>query len=167
MINNNSEIPITGWGKLDPTDDYLISSDGQVMSTKWGKERLLKLSTRKKGYLCFGYCKDGKPTTLDVHSCVAKVFLGDRSAEGLQVRHYDGNKLNNNRENLIWGTAQEDANDKIRHGTSGIKLKETDIYKIRELRSTGMLHREIATIFGVHQSLIGYILSGKSWAHLN
>ena len=162
------------WGKLDPEDDYLISSDGQVKSLKWGKERLLKLHPNKKGYLTFGYRKDGKQTTLYVHACVAKVFLGDRSSEGLQVRHYDGNKLNNNRENLIWGTSQEDANDKIRHGTSckgeknaNSKLKEEDIYKIRELRSTGMTLQKISDFFGVNRSVISDILLGKRWAHLN
>ena len=163
------------WGKLDPTDDYLISSDGQVKSMKWGKERLLKLSTGSKGYLYFGYCKDGKKTMLEVHRCVAKVFLGDRSAEGLQVRHYDGNKLNNNRENLVWGTSQEDANDRIRHGTvprlkgetnGNSKLTEADIYGIRELRSTGMTLQKIADFFGVTHSLISFILSGKLWAHI-
>ena len=143
------------------------------MSTKWGKERLLKLATGSNGYLSFSYRKDGKTTRLEVHRCVAKVFHGDRSSEGLQVRHYDGNKLNNSRENLIWGTAQEDANDKIRHGTSGkgetnvkAKLKEEDIYKIRELRSAGTTLQKIADIFGVHNTQIARILSGKSWAHL-
>lgn len=169
----NDEIPITVWGKLDSEGDYWISIDGEVRSRKWGKERLIKPATNSGGYLHFIYCKDGKQTTLKVHRCVAKVFLGDRTYEGLQVRHYDGNKLNNSRENLIWGTAQEDANDKIRHGTmlrgvkhGSSKLKEADIYKIRELRSTGMLQREIADFFGVSRQLISFILRGKIWAHL-
>ena len=161
------------WRKLDTEDNYLISSDGQVKSTWFGKEKLLKTAPDNIGYLRFAYYKDGKKTTLRVHSCVAKVFLGDRSSEGLQVRHYDGNKLNNNKENLIWGTAQEDANDRIRHGTSGkgetsgsAKLKETDIHEIRELRLTGMLHREIADFFNVSEARISEILSGKCWAHV-
>ena len=165
----------TVWGKLDPEDDYLISSDGQVKSTKFGKERLLKLGTTSNGYLCFVYCKDGKKTTLKVHRCVAEVFLGDRSAEGLYVLHKDGNKLNNKKENLYWGTQQQNMNDRTRHGTvfrpqgekqGNSKLKEADIYKIRELRLTGMTHQKIADFFGVNQSLISYILSGKLWAHL-
>ena len=168
----SDQIHEPAWGKLDPDDDYLISSDGQAKSMKWGKEKLLKLSTGSNGYLYFGCWKDGKKTNLEVHRCVAKVFLGDRSSEGLQVRHYDGNKLNNNRENLIWGTAQEDANDRIRHGTVAkgekigtSKLKEADIYKIKELRSNGMSQQKIADFFGVCQSLISFILSGKRWAH--
>ena len=163
------------WGKLDPEDDYLISSDGQVMSTKWGKERLLKLFPANNGYLSFNYHKDGKQTTLAVHSSVAKVFLGDRSAEGLGALHKDGNQLNNNVENLYWGTHEQNMKDKIRHGTVArlqgekngkSKLKEADIYKIRELRSTGMTHKKIADFFGVSQPQISYILRGKIWAHL-
>ena len=130
---------------------------------------------RGKGYLCFNYHKDGKKTTLNVHSCVAKVFLGDRSSEGLQVLHEDGNQLNNNVENLYWGTQKQNMMDMVRHGTvfrpqgekcGTSKLKEADIYKIRELRSTGMTYQKIADIFGVHNTLIGYILRGKSWSHL-
>ena len=163
------------WGKLDPDDDYLISSDGQVKSTWFGKERLLKLSDRGNGYLCFKYYKDGKRTTLYVHACVAKVFLGDRSAEGLYALHKDGDPLNNKKENLYWGTHEQNMKDKIRHGTvfraqgetnGKAKLKEADIYKIRELRSTGMLQREIAAVYGVADSLICQILSGKKWAHI-
>ena len=172
MISNNSA---TVWGKLDPEDDYLISSDGQVKSTKRGKERLLKLSNGGDGYLNFGYHKDGKQTTLKVHRCVAIVFLGDRSSEGLQVLHEDGNRLNNNVENLYWGTQEQNMKDKIRHGTvfrpqgekcGTSKLKEEDIYKIRELRLTGMTLQKIADLFGVHKSLICKILRGKKWAHL-
>ena len=172
MISNNSA---TVWGKLDPEDDYLISSDGQVKSTKRGKERLLKLSNGGDGYLNFGYHKDGKQTTLKVHRCVAIVFLGDRSAEGLGALHKDGNRLNNNVENLYWGTPKQNGEDMIRHGTVArlqgetngrAKLTEADIYKIRELRLTGMLQKEIAALFGVSHSLISYILSGKSWAHV-
>ena len=162
------------WGKLDPDDDYLISSDGQVKSMKRGKERLLKLINRN-GYLYFGYCKDGKKTKLDVHRCVAKVFHGDRSSEGLYALHKDGNRLNNKKENIYWGTPKQNMKDKIRHGTifrpqgekcGSAKLKEADIYGIRELRSTGVTQQEIADFFGVSRRLISYILSGKRWAHL-
>ena len=134
----------------------------------------MKLSPGSKGYLGFGYWKDGKKTTLNVHSCVAKVFLGDRSEEGLQALHEDGNSLNNKKENLYWGTHDQNMKDMIRHGTStkgekhpSAKLKEADIYKIRELGSTGMSLREIAAVFGVHKSRISEILSGKSWAHVS
>ena len=153
------------WGKLDSEDDYLISNDGRVKSMKRGKEKPIKLFDRK-GYLAFNYHKDGKRTTLYVHSCVAKVFLGDRSSEGLGALHKDGNQLNNNVENLYWGTQKQNREDMIRHGTMPTKLKEADIYKIRELRSTGMLQREIADFFGVSQTLIGMILRGEIWTHL-
>lgn len=146
----------------------MISSDGQVKSTKFGKERLLKLADSSNGYLNFGYYKDGKRTTLFVHRCVAIVFLGDRSAEGLYVLHKDGNQLNNNVDNLYWGSPQENMKDKIKHGTDAkgekhgnSKLTEADIYKIREHRSRGMTHRDIANIFGVSTALIGYILRGE------
>ena len=164
----------TVWGKLDPEGDYLISIDGLVMSTRFGKERLIKPADNGRGYLNFSYCKDGKKTTLNVHSCVAKVFLGDRSAEGLIVLHGKKGQSDNSLENISWGTQKQNCGvDKVRDGTSNrgercgtSKLKEADIHKIRELRSTGMTYRKIADIFGVHNTLIGSILRGKTWVHL-
>ena len=164
----------TVWGKIDPEGDYLISIDGLVMSTKRGKERLIKPADNGRGYLGFSYWKDGKPTTLRVHSCVAKVFIGDISSEGLIVLHGKKGNSDNSLENLYWGThRQNNGVDKVRDGTSNrgercgtAKLKEADIYGIRELHSTGMLQREIADFFGVSQSVISHILRGKTWAHI-
>ena len=134
----------------------------------------MKLSDRGRGYLCFSYCKDGKITTLQVHICVAKVFLGDRSSDGLLVLHGEKGQSDNSLENISWGTQKQNCgSDKLRDGTTArgekignSKLKEADIYKIRELRSTGMSQQKIADIFGVNQTQIGFILRGKVWAHL-
>ena len=163
------------WGKLDPEDNYLISIDGQVRSTWSGKEKLLKLATGSKVYLNFSYHKDGKQTTLKVHRCVAKVFLGDRSAEGLIVLHGEKGALDNSLENLYWGTYSDNNGiDKVRDGTTGqgekngrAKLKEADIHKIRDMKSNGILQKEIAALYGVSKAQISNIVRGKRWAHLN
>lgn len=44
------------------------------------------------------------------------------------------------------------------------KLRDTDIPEIFRLRATGMLHREIAAVFGVSRTHISLILSGGSRA---
>ena len=161
------------WGKLDPADDYLISIDGQVRSTWFGKEKPIKPVPNGDGYLHFGYCKNGKRTNKLVHRCVAIVFLGDRSAEGLYALHKDGNRLNNKKENLYWGTPAQNQADREKHGTSNrgeknpsSKLKAVDIPAIRVCYSIGMTMQEIAFKFGVGRTTIANIINRRKWAHV-
>ncbi len=167
-------IPITIWGKLDPDDHYLCSIDGDILSTKFGRTKPIKPTPDSTGYLCFSYYKDGIKTTMKVHRFVAMIFLSDKSDQGLEVLHYDGNPLNNSLENLRWGTRKENCADAIRHGTLGeargerhgmSKLTEDDVMQIRDLRALGLTQREIGYLFGVNQSQINRILRGKRWQH--
>ena len=43
------------------------------------------------------------------------------------------------------------------------KLSDLEVIKIRSMNGK---QKDIAAIFGVHQSLISYIKSGKIWPHL-
>lgn len=85
-------------------DRYLISNNGDVVSVKSGKWMTPQPSNR--GYLLINI---GKPCT--IHRLVAIFFVPGRSATRCQVNHKDGNKLNNNSENLEWVTPSEN----IRH----------------------------------------------------
>ncbi len=170
-----SAVPITIWGKLDPDDHYLCSIDGDIISTWYGKTRLIKPAfDGSHGYLCFSYCKDGIKTKMLVHRFVAKIFFGDKSDQGLEVCHYDGNKLNNKRENLRWDTRKENGADAIRHGTlargerhGNSKLTEEKVLQIPGLRAQGLSPQAIGDLFDVSKSAIGEILRGEQWKHLN
>ena len=163
------------WGKLDPDDNYLISIDGQVLSSWSGKDKPIQLLDDGCGRFHFAYCKDGKKTLLKIHRCVAIVFLGDRSSEGLQVLHGKKGRSDNSLENISWGTQSKNHGlDRIRDGTSNrgercgtSKLTEADIHKIRDMKSNGILQKEIAALYGVSKAQISNIVRGKRWAHLN
>ena len=162
------------WGKLDPADDYLISIDGQVRSTWFGKEKPIKPAPNGDGYLHFGYCKNGKRTNKLVHRCVAIIFLSDRSSEGLQVLHGEKGKSDNSLENLYWGTHKQNMGpDRVRDGTSNrgeknpsSKLKAVDIPAIRVCYSIGMTMQEIAFKFGVGRTTIANIINRRKWANI-
>ena len=86
------------WKHLTTTKlkDYFISSTGQVKSVSRfnKKEKLIKLSINSSGYLtCF---IEGPKL---VHRLVAEVFV-QKIEVGKTVNHKDGNKQNNNFENL-------------------------------------------------------------------
>jgi hypothetical protein len=76
-------------------------------------------------------------------------------------------------DHLFLGSFSENMDDKIEKGRQQKgeghwrhKLTDRDILKIIELRETGMIQSAIAREYGVHQSLISYIVRRKYWKHL-
>jgi len=94
-------------------DQYEVSNLGRARSIRTG--RMLKPWTIGKGYLAVEFWRDGVRQRAYLHQEVAKAFLG--AADGLEVRHLNGDPQDNRVENLAWGTRQENALDMVRHGT--------------------------------------------------
>ena len=95
---------------IDGFDDYYISPDGTIYSTKYskrynheGKLRLLKPRTHPSGYLYAGLFKgvgsSKQRLWRRVHRLVVESFIGP-IPDGLEVNHKDLNKHNNNVSNL-------------------------------------------------------------------
>lgn len=76
------------------------------------KGRPLKPSVNPKGYKIVNLSINGNQVGKAVHTLVARAFV-DGYAEGLQVNHKDGNKLNNNADNLEWVTPKENTRHAI------------------------------------------------------
>lgn len=106
---------------------YQISNHGQVRSidrmitTKTGKERLMRGRILKPGFHPQGYPqvrlrKNGKLRTVRIHNLVAEAFIGP-CPEGQQVRHQDDVPTNNFVWNLSYGTPSQNRNDSVRNGT--------------------------------------------------
>jgi HNH endonuclease/NUMOD4 motif len=79
--------------------NYQISSDGQIRNKKTLK--ILALKTDKDGYKQIGLRITGDRTKhfFKVHRLVATYFIGTSDC---QTDHIDGNRANNNVENLRW-----------------------------------------------------------------
>jgi DNA invertase Pin-like site-specific DNA recombinase len=89
------------------------------------------------------------------------------------IRHLDGNSLNNNLNNLKYGTYKENYNDSVRHGTNqiGIRnpravLSEEDVQDIRLRLSIGELQKNIAKKYGVNTATIFSIKNKRNWGWL-
>ena len=92
---------------------YQVSNLGNIKSLKYGKEKKLKLSLSKKGYLRFNLCKDNNIERIMVHQIVAESFLNHkRCGFKLVINHIDFNKTNNNVNNLEIVTSRENTNRK-------------------------------------------------------
>jgi hypothetical protein len=88
------------WKDIEGYDgDYQVSSLGRVRSLKWGKIRMLKLSTTYRGYFCVNLWKRNKPRYFRIGRLVAQAFLPDWD-EALQVDHINGVKTQDCVENL-------------------------------------------------------------------
>ena len=137
---------------------YQVSTCGNVKSlpkvrrngtgTYIQKERLLKPSNTSTGYKKVELCKDGKRKGFKVHRLVAIAFIPNPDNKP-EVNHIDGNKINNNIDNLEWVTSSENSVHAYETGLNPNK-KELDekeiIYMYCELNMT---MQEIAKHFNV------------------
>ena len=159
--------------------DYEVSNLGRVRTFKRpGPQR-----TRREipllvggGLDTWGYwqvvlAKGGKRRTAKVHHLVLEAFVGPKPP-GAQCRHKDGIKTNNVLENLQWGTVQENADDRVRHGHSCMegtalsKLTRADVVRMRDqYAGGGETFVGLAKKFGVSAGLVFQIVKRKAWKH--
>lgn len=91
--------------------NYSIDETGRVKNG----ERFITTGTFNTGYARVALYKDGKAWSKSVHRLVAEAFLPNPENKP-QVNHKDGNKLNNNVDNLEWVTGSENIQHALRTG---------------------------------------------------
>lgn len=127
-------------------------------------------------YLYLTLSKDNFHYRFLVHRLILMTFVGG-CPNGQQACHNDGNRLNNNIDNLRWDTASNNQLDRHKHGTNNFpvfygsnnrcaKLNEDDVLKIRSTPYSKTRAQELSIIYGVTKSNIWQILSGRSWKHI-
>jgi len=156
------------WQKIPGHLHYLVSRDGEIWSDK--TNRLLKPISSKSGHHhVFLYDGHGHSVKMRVHRAVLLAFVGPPGSDE-EARHLDGNPSNNCLTNLEWGTHQQNADDRWRHGTMPIphesiftRLAPDDIPRIRELGRRGMSSRKVGRMFGTSHTTIQKIWRGERW----
>ena len=102
----------------DVNSEYEVSNFGHIKS----KERII-IRSGSHGYLMVTLYKKGLQTTQNIHTLVAKAFIG-KCPKNQEVRHKDGNKLNNHAKNLEYGTRTQNLLDCRVHGSRRFKPVE-------------------------------------------
>ena len=150
------------WKLIEGTNGYYeVSSEGQVRNVRTG--RVLKpmmVGGAGNKYPKVVLCVDGLQRGAMVHHLVAAAFIGPRP-EGLVVRHRNGDRTDNRRRNLQYGTQRDNMRDARRHHQHKHKLTLRQIEKIRSLRAKGHKGRDLAKEFGVSEQYVCDIHNGR------
>lgn len=162
---------------------YAVSDVGRVKSierfaqTKGGASRriggkMLAIHSNGAGYRHVRLCKNGVLTTLLLHRLILEAFVGPRP-DGMEARHRDGIRSNNTLRNLVWGTKKENADDRVKHGTSPVgaknpksKIDECDALEIYRRAHAGEAFESIASHYGVSEITVSHIKCGRTWSHV-
>lgn len=100
-----ANLPNESWFEVKDFPLYVISSCGRIMNHK--TKRLLKQAISANGYYEVNLYKNNKGHTKQIHKLVYCNCNQDYEVQGFVINHKDGNKLNNNIENLEKVTYQE------------------------------------------------------------
>lgn len=93
---------------------YAISNFGNIKNIVTNK--ILKPELTNKGYYRINLSINGIRKKYYIHRLVALMFLENNDPKRNNVNHKDGNKLNNNVENLEWVTSSENQIHAIKTG---------------------------------------------------
>lgn len=163
---------------IENYEDYFVDELGNIYSKRKGNLKKLKPILTHYGYYDIGIVNSKRKFRAKIHRLVAEAFI--LNPDNLpQINHKDGNKINNNVENLEWCTAK----DNLKHaretglnssiptpngrGTKNSRsiLTEEKVLNIRE-NSDNKTHKELALEYGVAESTISGIIARLRWTHI-
>ena len=136
-----------------------VDKMGRILKGRW-----LKPFIDAGGY----YVIKLKRKHRSIHSLVACAFVSNVDNKP-QINHKDGNKLNNNADNLEWVTGSENSQHAYDTGLRGMaedncnaKLSNLDVSRIKELWATGRYtQKEIGALFDTAHTNVSRIVNGK------
>lgn len=152
---------------------YKVTRDGTVWSVHTSPTRELTPWTGPRGYQSVRLYRDTESYFKLVHRLVLMAW--DRVPRpGEQCRHLNGDPSDNRLSNLAWGTAQENQDDRARHGTKCIgeahpmaQLSAEEVLAIRRrYRDEDVSQQELGASYGVGRSMIGRVVRGENWEHV-
>lgn len=156
-------------------EGYRASEAGEIFSDRGRPNRKLRAHPIAYGYLALKAKRAGAGyVTAYVHRMVALAFLPPPLPGQTQVRHLDGNLLNNAAENLAWGSSQENSDDTVRLGKSAAgakngtaKLNALAVLSIRALGKPGAIpYEQLQKQFGVSRMTIWRVVNRRLWSHI-
>jgi hypothetical protein len=147
--------------KLAIKKGYYNDDSGNIFS-KRGKLKLYS----KNNYLGFSIKHLNRNFRIPTHRFIAYILYGDIIFElGIQVRHLDGNSLNNTSKNINYGTCSQNHMDKpklTRQITAKFANKKHSDELIKSLkidREGGLTYKQLGQKYNLCKSTLSYYLT--------
>ena len=147
---------------------YTIDENGNIKNSKG---ELRKVNYAKNGYCIIDLYKNNIRKTHFVHRLVAEMFIPNPNNYKV-INHKDGDKTNNNINNLEWCTYSHNLvhaiNNKLRRNTYEYQsvLSIEEVREIPKLVEWGLSKSEIARVLKVNISTIKAIFKGYTWFNI-
>lgn len=157
--DKNNMVPIKGH------PNYFSTRDGKIISTNKSKEGKELNGSDHKGYLRISLWNDEKKFIREMaHRLVAKTFIPNPLNKP-EVNHIDGNRKNNNINNLEWCDRSENMIDTVKRKTHNTtKLSIEHVLEIRKLYKSGNLTKnDLAIAYNTTSSNIYRIINRLTW----
>ncbi len=160
------------WKVIAEFPDYEVSSLGNIRSNKRNKCKLLAQALTSDRYKFVGLVNSNGMFNRRTARLVCIAFHGDPPFEGALALHKNDDKDNNSKDNVYWGTHQENSTDCERNqatkkalgGRSNRTVLTWD--KTREIRKLAGLNYSklsLGKLFGVSATAIDNIVKNKTW----
>jgi hypothetical protein len=165
---------------------YAVTPDGMVWSyskshiTKTGKRRWVHSGkwmspVFRDGYWCINFTVRNVDRPFRINRLVAMTYIPNPDNKP-EVNHKDGNKLNNNVDNLEWVTISENRihayKNKLINPSKGEKHHASKLTEdiVRAIRARyiprKITHEMLGREYGVNGSVISEVINRKAWAHV-
>jgi len=160
---------VSNKGRVKSLERFVYKKRNNKPVVQVYKERILKPSLNKKyNYwnLPISNINDKRWKMKKVHRLVGEAFIPNPENKP-QINHIDGNRLNNNLENLEWCTCQENMTHAGETGLMPTKLNPDKVRKIRKMRVDGLTLQAIGAVFNVSLQQVHNIVTFKQWTHVS
>lgn len=159
------------WRILEDYPNYMISKGGKVFSILSNKT--LKGDKGRNNHIRVSLYKNKTYKRFLVHRLVGMYFIKNHKNKP-EINHIDSNPINNHVSNLEWVTRSENLLHGYKYGNISRKgdnhnyrkLNSQDVKEIKDLLKKGLSQYKIAKMYGVWQTNISHINTGRSWDHL-
>jgi hypothetical protein len=144
---------------------YRVDENGNVYSAF----RKLSLCINSKGYYHFSIRYNKNRYPIQVHQFVAYLKFGDKIfEEDIEIRHFDGNSLNNSSDNILIGTHVENMQDipkrkrivaAIVGGSSVRRFTDDEVKSIINDKNFGLSYTQLCDKYNTSRSTLSYLFN--------